>query len=97
MSQTEALLTNLNNEYQSMMEERDRLDNMRRELESELTAARANHIQLEQQRQENEHLRETIDRLHYDLDELRSGRTTARIPGVLAVPAKSIAVKVSRV
>ncbi|RUO97124.1 hypothetical protein BC936DRAFT_140937 [Jimgerdemannia flammicorona] len=86
-------LKDLKAEFDAMLKERSRLDGMRRDLEAELSAARANHVELEEQRLENEHLRETIDRLRYDLDEIRSGRVAGRMPGYGEVTGKSVVIK----
>jgi len=42
-------------------------------LEQELEVAQAAHVQLDEQKQENLLLKETIDRMRWDMDEMRSG------------------------
>ncbi|KAF7312716.1 hypothetical protein MIND_00286400 [Mycena indigotica] len=47
------------------------------QLEEELAAAQQAHIQLDEQKQENMLLKETIDRMRFDLDEMRSNNASA--------------------
>ncbi|KAJ7614110.1 hypothetical protein FB45DRAFT_842656 [Roridomyces roridus] len=50
-------------------------------MERELGVAQQAHVQLDEQKQENMLLKETIDRMRYDLDELRSSTAAAAASG----------------
>jgi hypothetical protein len=51
-----------------------------------LTIAQQAHAQLEEQKQENLLLKETIDRMRFEVDEMRSGLNLGLQPGTLGLP-----------
>ncbi|KZT23119.1 hypothetical protein NEOLEDRAFT_1180343 [Neolentinus lepideus HHB14362 ss-1] len=59
-------------EAQKLSRESDNYEERINILESELVAAQQTHAQLEEQKQENMLLKETIDRMRFDMDELRT-------------------------
>lgn len=65
-------LSNANSDLAKITRERDYLQSQAARLEEELTEARAAVDALEEQKNENLQLKETIDRLRLDLDELRT-------------------------
>lgn len=74
LEQTEETFSNMNKEFRQLMHERDRLVQMQYELEQELLMSQSAHMKLEEQRCENERLKQVIDELSYDLDEARNSR-----------------------
>lgn len=50
-------------------------------LEADLSIAQQAHAQLDEQKQENLMLKETIDRMRFDMDEMRSAATSAAMGG----------------
>jgi hypothetical protein len=50
-------------------------------LEADLALAQQAHLQLDEQKQENLMLKETIDRMRFDMDEMRSAMASAVMPG----------------
>ncbi|KAH8554182.1 hypothetical protein BGW37DRAFT_245354 [Umbelopsis sp. PMI_123] len=74
LEQTEETFSNMNKEFRQLMDERDRLVEMQHQLEQELIMSQSAHMKLEEQRCENERLKQVIDELSYDLDEARNGR-----------------------
>ncbi|KAG0188104.1 hypothetical protein DFQ28_005376 [Apophysomyces sp. BC1034] len=69
---TEKFLKNFECEFRQLTEERDRLMGLQRNLEQELETSHQTHMQLAEQRSENERLKEIIDSLKCDLDQARS-------------------------
>ncbi|KAF8694550.1 hypothetical protein AX14_002010 [Amanita brunnescens Koide BX004] len=55
-------------------------------LEAELTVAQQAHVQLDEQKQENLLLKETIDRMRFEMDEMRSGLNLGLYSGTLGLP-----------
>ncbi|CAG8638005.1 10401_t:CDS:10, partial [Racocetra fulgida] len=62
------------NAMSSEEKKRERLEHHLYKLEQDLTSAQASEIELEEQKNENMHLKETIDKLKLDLDEIRKGK-----------------------
>lgn len=58
-------------------------------LEAELTVAQQAHVQLDEQKQENLLLKETIDRMRFEMDEMRSGLNLGLHSGTLGLPGSS--------
>ncbi|CAG8541232.1 4803_t:CDS:10, partial [Scutellospora calospora] len=73
---TQRNLNVMSSEEKKWYDERERLEHAYRKLEQDMASAQASEIELEEQRNENMHLKETIDKLKLDLDEIRSGRLT---------------------
>jgi cell division protein FtsB len=69
LEKTENLLNNFQFEVQLLSEERKRLIGLQNNLELELKTSAQAHRQLEEQKTENEKLKEVIDSLKTDLDE----------------------------
>jgi cell division protein FtsB len=69
LEKTENLLNNFQFEVQLLSEERKRLIGLQNNLELELKTSAQAHKQLEEQKTENEKLKEIIDSLKTDLDE----------------------------
>jgi hypothetical protein len=63
-------------ENQKVARERTSYDERIAVLESELAVAQQAHAQLDEQKQENLMLKETIDRMRFDMDELRTTQQT---------------------
>ncbi|TFK49718.1 hypothetical protein OE88DRAFT_1702542 [Heliocybe sulcata] len=63
-------------EAQKLLRESDNYEERINFLEAELVAAQQTHAQLEEQKQENMLLKETIDRMRFDMDELRTSATS---------------------
>lgn len=74
MEHTEATFSSMNKEFRQLMDERDRLVEMQYQLEQELLMSQSAHMKLEEQRCENERLKQVIDDLSFDLDEARNSR-----------------------
>ncbi|KAI9288853.1 hypothetical protein BC943DRAFT_300761 [Umbelopsis sp. AD052] len=74
LEQTEETFSHMNKEFRQLMDERDRLVEMQVQLEQELIMSQSAHMKLEEQRCENERLKQVIDELSYDLDEARNSR-----------------------
>ncbi|KAJ2960089.1 hypothetical protein NQZ79_g4486 [Umbelopsis isabellina] len=74
LEKTEETFSNMNKEFRQLMLERDRLVEMQYQLEQELVMSQSAHMKLEEQRCENERLKQVIDDLSYDLDEARNNR-----------------------
>ena len=55
-------------------------------LEAELTVAQQAHVQLDEQKQENLLLKETIDRMRFEMDEMRTGLNLGLHSGTLGLP-----------
>ncbi|KAI9311732.1 hypothetical protein BX666DRAFT_2031890 [Dichotomocladium elegans] len=68
LQKTEGLLAAINNEFSHLNEERNRLFELQRSLEWELSTSHLTHVELEEQRTENERLKEIIDGLKENLD-----------------------------
>ncbi|CAK5269566.1 unnamed protein product [Mycena citricolor] len=66
----QAALSNI--EIQRYIKEAEAYEDRIAHLEQELVVANQAHVQLDEQKQENMLLKETIDRMRYDLDEMRS-------------------------
>lgn len=69
VEKTENLLNSFQYEVQLLNQERDRLIGLQNNLEMELHTSAKAHKQLEEQKSENEKLKEIIDTLKTDLDE----------------------------
>ncbi|KAI8364361.1 uncharacterized protein BYT42DRAFT_212629 [Radiomyces spectabilis] len=76
LEKTEDFLRNYHREVAQLTEERNRLMGMQKDLERELESSHHTHMQLAEQRSENERLKEIIDNLKYDLDEARNEQST---------------------
>ena len=61
--------------------ERDTYDDRIAHLETELSIAQQAHAQLDEQKQENLILKETIDRMRFDMDEMRNSAASTAIGG----------------
>lgn len=59
-------------ETQKYLREHDTYEERLAQLESELSHAQQAHAQLDEQKQENLMLKETIDRMRYEMDEMRN-------------------------
>ena len=68
LQKTEALLSSIHHEFQQLNEERNKLKAMQNNLEHELATSHYTHMQLAEQRSENERLKEIIDGLKFDLE-----------------------------
>jgi hypothetical protein len=68
-------------ENQKWAKEHDNYEDRIAHLEAELSIAQQAHLQLDAQKQENLMLKETIDRMRFDMDELRSNATSAALGG----------------
>jgi myosin heavy subunit len=79
LARTERNLTFFAAEERKWNGERERLENAISKLEQDVTSSQNSELELEQQRMENLHLKETIDKLKLDLDEIRSGRINNNI------------------
>ncbi|KAF8627304.1 hypothetical protein AX15_004444 [Amanita polypyramis BW_CC] len=66
--------------------ERDSYEERIVHLEAELTIAQQAHAQLDEQKQENLLLKETIDRMRFEMDEMRSGLNLGHQPGTMGHP-----------
>ncbi|EIW84424.1 hypothetical protein CONPUDRAFT_120295 [Coniophora puteana RWD-64-598 SS2] len=64
-------------EQQKWLRERDSYDSRIAAMEEDLLMAQQAHAQLDEQKQENLMLKETIDRLRYDMDEMRNNASQA--------------------
>jgi hypothetical protein len=78
-------VTNLNvfeHEAQKWYDERDQLERALAKLEKEIAIAQQSEIELEEQKNENSHLKSTIDKLKLDLAEIRDsgGRAVKKYP-----------------
>ncbi|CAG8497867.1 4314_t:CDS:10 [Cetraspora pellucida] len=69
---TQRNLNAMSSEEKKWFDERERLEHALCKLEQDLTSAQASEIELEEQKNENMHLKETIDKLKLDLDEIRN-------------------------
>lgn len=58
-------------------------------LETDLTIAQQAHVQLDEQKQENLLLKETIDRMRFEMDEMRSGLNLGLQSGTLGLPGSN--------
>ena len=61
--------------------EHDNYEERLAHLEAELAIAQQAHAQLDEQKQENLMLKETIDRMRFDMDEMRNSATSAAMGG----------------
>ena len=68
LQKTEVLLSSIHHEFQQLNEERNKLKAMQNNLEHELATSHYTHMQLAEQRSENERLKEIIDGLKFDLE-----------------------------
>lgn len=68
LENTEALLSAVHREFQQLYDERNRLMKLQQELERELATSHYTHMQLAEQRSENERLKGIIDGLKCDLE-----------------------------
>jgi hypothetical protein len=68
-------------ETQKLMRERTAYEERIAALEEELNAAQQAHAQLDDQKQENLMLKETIDRMRYEMDELRTSAASGDASG----------------
>lgn len=68
LQKTEALLSSIHHEFKQLNEERNKLMTLQRNLERELATSHTTHLQLAEQRSENERLKEIIDNLKCDLE-----------------------------
>ncbi|KAF0359083.1 annexin family protein [Gigaspora margarita] len=71
---TQRNLNYMSSEEKKWLDNRERLEHALSKLEQDLASAQASEIALEEQRNENMHLKETIDKLKLDLEEIRTGR-----------------------
>ncbi|KAL0088964.1 hypothetical protein J3Q64DRAFT_1732550 [Phycomyces blakesleeanus] len=74
LEKTEQFLSNFQHEFDQLNKERNRLMGLQNNLEQELSTSHQTHMQLAEQRSENERLKEIIDSLKDDLDEARNNR-----------------------
>ncbi|KAI9012675.1 hypothetical protein CLU79DRAFT_769621 [Phycomyces nitens] len=72
LQKTEQFLCNFQHEFDQLNKERNRLMGLQNNLEQELSTSHQTHMQLAEQRSENERLKEIIDSLKDDLDEARN-------------------------
>ena len=68
-------------ENQKWAKEHDTYEDRIQHLEADLALAQQAHLQLDEQKQENLMLKETIDRMRFDMDELRNAMTSAVMAG----------------
>ncbi|CAG8498314.1 10151_t:CDS:10 [Paraglomus brasilianum] len=74
LANTTKNLSNFTAGEKKWIEERQRLESALAKLEADVALAQQSEVELEQQRTENSVLKETIDKLKLDLDEIRSGK-----------------------
>ncbi|EJD07049.1 uncharacterized protein FOMMEDRAFT_131786 [Fomitiporia mediterranea MF3/22] len=89
-------------EIEKWQQQQDQMEHLMQSLENQLAIAREAQAQLEEQKQENLLLKETIDRLRFDMDELRNkadGTMTAEGKGQASNQgsiSKSLGVELAR-
>lgn len=81
LEKTEDLLNSFQYEVQLLSQERNRLIGLQNNLEMELQTSAQAHKQLEEQKSENEKLKEIIDTLKTDLDEALYHQSSSSIAG----------------
>ncbi|KAI9496358.1 hypothetical protein BDB00DRAFT_810128 [Zychaea mexicana] len=88
LQKTEAFLSTIHHEFQQLNEERNKLMALQNNLERELATSHYTHMQLAEQRSENERLKEIIDGLKCDL-EARSELSSSSSSSLVVVPSDS--------
>ncbi|KAM6490669.1 hypothetical protein JOM56_014012 [Amanita muscaria] len=76
-------------ETAKMSREQDSYEARIANLESELTIAQQAHAQLDEQKQENLLLKETIDRMRFEMDDMRSGLNLGLQQGLVGPPGSA--------
>ncbi|KAI7866633.1 hypothetical protein BDF14DRAFT_1727826, partial [Spinellus fusiger] len=92
LKKTEKFLGSFQFEFELLNQERNRLLGMQKELELELETSHQTHMQLAEQRSENERLRSIIGTLKDDLDEARN---THGMEDLLEMEMEASSIKVS--
>lgn len=87
LQKTEALLSAINHEFKHLNEERNRLMELQNSLERELVSSQQTHMQLEEQRSENERLKDIIDSLKLDIESRNDLLPDQTVPDLFKPPS----------
>ncbi|CDH51901.1 hypothetical protein RO3G_00813 [Lichtheimia corymbifera JMRC:FSU:9682] len=87
LQKTEALLSAINHEFKHLNEERNRLMELQNSLERELVSSQQTHMQLEEQRTENERLKDIIDSLKLDIESRNDLHPDGAVPDLTKPPS----------